>query len=89
MDFNLERDICFFDLEATGLNVIRDRIMQIGIIKYFKNGDEPEELNMLINPGIPVSLEAMNVHGIKPKDVANKPTFAQVAQKLFDFNYLQ
>lgn len=85
MEFNLDRDICFFDLEATGLNVIRDRIMQIGIIKYFKNGKEPEELDMLINPGIPIGLEAMGVHGITPKDVANKPTFAQVAEKLYDF----
>jgi DNA polymerase-3 subunit epsilon len=85
MEFNLTRDLCFFDLEATGLNVIRDRIMQIGIIKYFKNGKEPEKLDMLINPGIPIGLEAMGVHGITPKDVANKPVFAQVAQKLYDF----
>jgi len=85
MKFNLDRDICFFDLEATGLNVVRDRIMQIAIIKYFKNGKEPQELAMLINPGIPISDEAFNVHGISPKDVANKPLFAQVAQQLFDF----
>ncbi len=85
MEFNLDRDICFFDLEATGLNVIRDRIMQIAIIKFFKNGKDPEELDMLINPGIPIGIEAMGVHGITPKDVANKPTFPQVAQKLYDF----
>jgi DNA polymerase-3 subunit epsilon len=85
MEFNLTKDICFFDLEATGLNVIRDRIMQIGIIKHFKNGKEPEQLDMLINPGIPIGLEALGVHGITPKDVANKPTFAQVAEKLHAF----
>lgn len=85
MEFNLKRDLCFFDIEATGLNVIRDRIIQIAIIKYKKKGGEPEELSMLINPGIPISLEAMEVHGIKPKDVANKPTFQQVAQELYDF----
>ncbi|MEM6699404.1 MAG: 3'-5' exonuclease [Bacteroidota bacterium] len=85
MDFNLDRDLCFFDLEATGLNVIRDRIIQIAAIKYFKNGREPEQLSMLINPGIPISMEAMGVHGITPKDVANKPTFQQVAQQIFDF----
>ncbi|RMG77330.1 MAG: 3'-5' exonuclease [Bacteroidetes bacterium] len=85
MEFNLERDICFFDLEATGLNVIRDRIMQIAIIKYFKDGREPQKLDMLINPGIPIGAEAFSVHGISPQDVANKPTFAQVAQKLYDF----
>ena len=75
----------FFDLEATGLNVVKDRIVQIAMVKYDKNGGEPEELSMLINPGIPISEEAMQVHGITPKDVANKPTFAQVAQKIYDF----
>lgn len=86
MAFNLTRDLCFFDVEATGLNVIRDRIIQIAIVKFFsKPGKEPQELSMLINPGIPISEEAMRVHGITPKDVANKPTFPQVAQKIYDF----
>ncbi len=85
MDFKLDRDLIFLDLEATGLNVIRDRILQIAMIKYFKDGREPEELSMLINPGIPISEEAMQVHGITPKDVANKPTFQQVADKLLEF----
>ena len=85
MVFNLDRDLVFFDVEATGLNVIRDRIVQIALIKYPKNGDEPAELSMLINPGIPISEEAMGVHGITPKMLANKPTFQQVAQQLYDF----
>jgi DNA polymerase-3 subunit epsilon len=85
MEFKLDRDICFFDIEATGLSVVRDRIIQIAIIKYFADGSEPEELSMLINPGIPISLEAMMVHGIQPKDVAKKPTFQQVADKLLEF----
>lgn len=85
MDFNLDRDLCFFDIEATGLNVIRDKIVQIAIIKYSKKGKEPEELSMMINPGIPISEEAMGVHGITPKMLANKPTFQQVSQKIYDF----
>lgn len=85
MTFNLTRPICFFDLETTGLSVIRDRIIQIGIIKYEPGKDEPTELELLINPGIPISEEAMSVHGIMPKDLANKPTFQQVAQKIWDF----
>ncbi len=85
MDLQLDRDLCFFDIEATGLSVIRDRILQIGIIKYFADGRAPEALNMIINPGIPISEEAMQVHGILPKDVANKPTFQQVAQKIHAF----
>lgn len=85
LSLKLERDICFFDIEATGLNVVRDRIIQIAIIKYPAKGGEPQELSMLINPGIPISEEAIQVHGILPKDVAKKPSFHQVAQKIYDF----
>lgn len=82
---NLKKGLCFFDLESTGLNVIRDRIVQIAIIKYLPNKEKPEELSMLINPGIPISEEAIAVHGIQPKDLARKPSFQQVAQQIYDF----
>lgn len=85
MTLNLDRDLIFFDLEATGLNVMRDRIIQIALIKYPKGGGEPIELEMLVNPSMIITEEAMAVHGITPADVANKPTFPQVAQQLFDF----
>jgi DNA polymerase-3 subunit epsilon len=85
MEFNLDRDIVFFDLEATGLSVVKDKIVQIALIKYAKKGGEPVEKSMMINPGIPISEEAMNVHKITPKMLANKPTFGQVAQELYDF----
>ena len=83
--FNLTRDIIFFDVETTGLSVISDRILQIALIKYKKDGSEPLELTMLINPGVPISEESMAIHGITPKDLVNKPTFQQVSQQLFDF----
>jgi DNA polymerase III subunit epsilon len=83
--FNLTRDLVFFDVETTGLNVVRDRIVQIALIKYQKNGNPPAELSLLINPGIPISEESMAIHGITPRDLANKPTFQQVAQQIFDF----
>jgi DNA polymerase-3 subunit epsilon len=85
MKFNLERDLVFFDIESTGLNVMRDRILQIALIKYPKDGSDPIELEMLINPGIPISEEAMNVHGITPDKLKNKPTFKEVAAELFKF----
>jgi DNA polymerase-3 subunit epsilon len=85
MDLKLDRDLIFLDIEATGLNVATDRILQIAMVKYPKDGAAPRELSMLINPGIPISLEAMLVHGITPKDVAKKPLFVQVAQKIHDF----
>ncbi len=82
---NLKRGLVFFDIESTGLNVIRDRIVQIAMMKYLPGKEEPEELEMLINPGIPISEEALAVHGIQPKDLARKPTFQQVAEKIYDF----
>jgi len=85
MDFNLDKDLVFFDVEATGLNVIKDRIIQIGLIKYKKDGGEPIELEILINPGIPISEDAFAVHGISASDVANKPLFPHVAQEIFEF----
>ena len=84
MNFNLEKPLVFFDIESTGLNVIKDRIVQIALIKFEPEGNTVE-LEMLINPGIPISPEAMAVHGITPEDVKNKPTFMQVADQLFEF----
>lgn len=85
MDIQLDRDLVFFDVETTGLNVVRDRIVQIALVRLHRDGSEPAEWSSLINPGIPMSEESMAVHGIKPKDLANKPTFQQVAQKIWDF----
>ncbi len=81
----LENNLVFFDIEATGLNIIRDKILQIALIKYSPKKEEAEELELLINPGVPISQEAYEVHGIGPDQVRNKPTFAQVAQQLYDF----
>jgi DNA polymerase III subunit epsilon len=85
VQFNLTKDLVFFDVETTGLNVIRDRILQIALIKYLKNGGKELELTLLINPGVPISEESMSIHGFTPKDLANKPTFQQVSKQLFDF----
>lgn len=85
MKFNLENDLVFFDLEATGLNVLRDRIVQIAMIKFSKDGSDPIEKSMLINPGIPISEEAIEVHGITPDMIRNKPTFNQVSKEIYDF----
>ena len=85
MNLHLERNLIFFDIESTGLNVIRDRIIQLAMIRYHKDGSAPIEKSYLINPGIPISPEAMAVHGITPADVANKPTFRQLAREIFDF----
>ena len=85
MQFKLERDLCFFDVEATGLHVIRDRIIQIGLVKYLPSGGEPLEYSTYVNPGIPISEEAMRITGITPDVVRNEPAFKQVAQEILDF----
>ena len=85
MTITLDKDLCFFDIESTGLNVLRDRILQLAIIKYPKNNKPVEELSLLINPGVPISEEAFQVHGISAKDLANKPVFSQVADKINKF----
>ena len=85
MNLNLKKDIIFFDIEATGLNVLRDRIIQLAMIKYHADGRPHVEKDYLINPGIPISEEAMAVHGITPADVARKPVFAQIAEEIFTF----
>ena len=85
MEFKLDRDLCFFDVEATGLHVIRDRIIQIAIKKFFANGQEPASFMSYINPGIPISEEAMEITGITPDILRNKPSFNQVAKDIFEF----
>ena len=55
--------------------------MQIALIKYPKLGGDPIEMEMLINLGIPISDEAMAVHGITPDMLRNKPGFVQVGNK--------
>ena len=85
MEFELERDLCFFDVESTGLNVVRDRIIQIAFVKIPANGGKEIEFEELINPGVPISAESMSVHGITPAMVASKPTFEQLAKKIHDF----
>ncbi|NND35065.1 MAG: 3'-5' exonuclease [Saprospiraceae bacterium] len=85
MEFNLEKDLCFFDIEATGLHVIRERIIQIAIKKFFADGRPAAIYNQLINPGIPISQEAMDITGITPAMLRNKPTFQQVAKEIYAF----
>ena len=83
--FNLENDIVFFDIESTGLHVLKDRIIQIALIKYKKDGSEPDEREFMVNPMIPISAEAMQVHGITPDMIKDKPPFSEVAQEIADF----
>ena len=81
MELKLKNPIIFFDLETTGTNINTDRIVEICYIKVYPNGNE-ESKTMRINPTIPIPAEASAVHGIYDKDVADCPTFKQVAQNI-------
>jgi DNA polymerase III subunit epsilon len=84
MKLNLKKPIAFFDLETTGIDVVNDRIVEISILKILPDGSE-ETKTMRINPTIPISAEATNIHGITAKDVKDKPKFAEVAKSLAKF----
>lgn len=79
MNLNLKNPIIFFDLETTGINIVSDRIVEISYLKVHPNGME-ETKTMLINPGCPIPAESTAVHGISDADVANAPTFKEVAK---------
>ncbi len=84
MQLQLNRPIAFFDLETTGTNVVKDRIVEISIYKVHPDG-KTETLTKLINPEIPIPREITEIHGITNEDVASEPTFKQLAPMLNQF----
>lgn len=84
MKLRLKRPIIFFDLETTGVDTARDRIVEISMIKVMPDGEEITRTRRL-NPGMPIPPEATAVHGITDDDVRDCPTFAQVAKSLAQF----
>lgn len=79
MKLNLKNPIVFFDLETTGTNINTDRIVEICYLKVYPNGNE-EAKTMRINPEMHIPAEASAVHGIYDADVADCPTFKEVAR---------
>ena len=78
MKLHLDRPIVFFDLETTGVDVVKDRIVEICLLKVYPNGNE-EARTLRINPGMHIPEEASKVHGIYDADVADCPRFEEVA----------
>ncbi|MBD0833059.1 3'-5' exonuclease [Aestuariibaculum sediminum] len=83
MQLNLNKPICFFDLETTGVNITSDRIVEIAILKIHPNGKE-ESKRWLVNPTIPIPKEVTAIHGISDEDVADKPTFKELAKEIYN-----
>ncbi len=83
MDLNLKNPLVFFDLETTGINITRDRIVEISVLKVHPNGKE-ETKTRRINPEMPIPPESTAIHGITDEDVKDCPTFKQVAKSFAD-----
>ena len=83
MELNLNRPICFFDLETTGIDVAKDRIVEISILKIFPNGNK-ESKTWLVNPEMSIPKEVIAVHGITNEKVANEPTFSVLAPTVYN-----
>lgn len=84
MLLNLKNPVVFLDLETTGVNIVTDRIVEIAMLKIYSDGRE-EELQMRINPEVPIPDEVSRIHGIYDDDVKNEPTFKESAKNLAKF----
>ena len=81
MELKLSKPICFFDLETTGIDITKDRIVEISILKVYPNGNK-ESKTWLVNPTIPIPKAASDVHGITDERVAGEPTFKELAKQI-------
>ncbi len=84
MKLNLKRPIIFFDLETTGVDTSKDRIVEISMIKVMPDGEEITKTRK-INPQMHIPESSTAIHGITDEDVKDCPTFAQVARSLEQF----
>ncbi|UCS92989.1 3'-5' exonuclease [Echinicola marina] len=84
MTLNIKTPLAFFDLEATGINISTDRIVEFSFVKIHPNGKE-EIKTMKINPTIPIPKEVSLIHGIYDEDIKDAPTFKDIAKELHQF----
>ncbi len=81
MQLNLKNPLVFFDLETTGIDIVKDRIVEISFIKVYPNGKE-ETKSRRINPEMPIPPASTAIHGITDEDVKDCPTFREIAKSL-------
>lgn len=84
MKLNLKNPIVFFDLETTGVNITKDRIVEICLLKVHPNGME-ETQTIRVNPEMHIPEEASAITGIYDDDVKDCPTFKEIAQNVANF----
>ena len=81
MQLNLKNPLVFFDLETTGIDIAKDRIVEISMVKVMPNGEEIVKTRR-INPGMPIPPESTAIHGITDEDVTDCPKFKEIAKSL-------
>lgn len=81
MRLKLTRPLVFFDLEATGLDLVNDRIVELSYYKLYPNGSS-ESKTYRINPERPIPEESTKIHGITDEDVKDCPCFRQIAMEI-------
>ena len=84
MNLKLSRPLAFFDLEATGIQVAKDKIVEICVIKLEIDGTETTK-TWRINPGMPIPKESSDIHGITDDMVAVLPLFKHFSKEIYQF----
>jgi DNA polymerase III subunit epsilon len=84
---NLIRPLVILDVETTGTDVNKDRIVELSVLKLFPNG-ERESKTVRFNPEMPIPKGASDIHGITDEMVKGLPVFKRRAQAILDFIHL-
>lgn len=84
MNISLITPLAILDIEATGLNITTDRIVEIAIVKVLPTGEE-EEFVRRVNPQVQMTDEVIAIHGITNEDVKDEPTFKEILPELEAF----
>jgi DNA polymerase-3 subunit epsilon len=84
MKLKLKRPLSFFDIEATGINIGPDRIVELSVIKLYPDGTEDVK-TWRVNPGMPIPLESSLIHGIYDEDIKGEPLFKALAPEIAEF----
>ncbi|MBR9998152.1 MAG: 3'-5' exonuclease [Cyclobacteriaceae bacterium] len=84
MYLHLKNPLIFFDLETTGTNISRDKIVEMAAVKLLPDGQKISRV-LLINPMIPIPAEVSLIHGITDDDVKDAPPFKNIARELARF----